>query len=127
MADKYIVDTNIFLRYILKDSENQYQKVEEWLRKAKKEKINLIVFPQVIFEINYVLFKVYEFDKNDIVAILREIILTPYLEIINREILLSAINKYEKTNVDLIDLYLYFQAKNKSAGILTFDKDFDKL
>jgi predicted nucleic acid-binding protein len=127
MADKFIVDTNIFLRYIIKDNEGQYQKAEKWLRKANKKQIDLIVFPQVIFEINYVLLKIYNFDKKEVVDILKEIVLTPYLKVINREVLLLTIKKYRKINISLIDIYLYFQAKNRNAQILSFDEDFNKL
>ncbi len=127
MTKNYLVDTNVFLRYFLQDNEEQYQKAKKWLNKAKKKKFNLVVFPQVIFEINYVLSNVYGLSKKEVADCLKEIIVTPYLEIIDRGVLLSTINEFRKINVDLIDIYLHFQAKDKKAKVLTFDKDFNKL
>lgn len=122
--NKYVVDTNVFLRYFLHDIEKHYQKAKKLLSQAKTGEVELIVVPQVIFEVNYVLLKVYSLDKKQVIEVLKSVIISPDLEVIKRDILLAAVNKYRKVNIDLIDLYLYFQAKKINGEVFSFDKDF---
>lgn len=124
---KYIVDTNVFLRFLLKDHKKHYQTAKKYFTQAKKGKINLILIPQIVLEINYVLKKVYSLPRNRITNILAKLIKSPDLEVQKRELLLKAVEKYKKTNVDLMDLYLYETAQEQNAQILSFDKDFTRI
>lgn len=44
---QFVVDTNVFLRFLLKDVKSQYQQAERFFRQAKSGKIKLIV-PQIV-------------------------------------------------------------------------------
>ena len=124
---KYIVDTNVFLRFLLKDHEKHYQTAKKYFIKAKKKKVNLILIPHIVLEINYVLKKVYFLPRKRVVNILAKLIKSPDLEVQKRELLLKTVEKYKKTNIDLMDLYLYETAQQQNAQILSFDKDFKKI
>ena len=52
---KYIVDTNVFLRFLLKDNEEYFKKARRYFLQAKKHQITLILLPVVVLEINDVL------------------------------------------------------------------------
>lgn len=124
---KYLVDTNVFLRFLLKDSQKLYQQAEKYFLQAKKGKISLILFPQVLFEIDYVLRGVYSLSRKEAAEILSTLIKSPDLEVRERKSLMNVIEKYKKLNVDLLDIYLHQKAKEQKAKLLSFDKDFGKI
>jgi len=124
---KYIVDANIFLRFLLKDNKKYFNQARKYLTRAKERKITLILFPQVVFEIDYVLKGVYSLSRQESANILSSFVKSPDLEVKERKILIETIEKYKKVNVDLVDIYLLETARQQKAKILSFDKDFKKM
>lgn len=124
---KYVVDTNVFLRFFLKDNQRYFNQAKRYFTQAKEGKISLILLPQVIFEINYVLKGVYSLTKKKRVKILSNLIKSPDFKVEERKMLIEVVDNYQMTNVDLVDIYLSAIAKQKKAQILSFDKDFKKI
>ncbi|MFN7181833.1 MAG: PIN domain-containing protein, partial [Planctomycetota bacterium] len=96
-------------------------------KKAQQKQIVLEIIPEVLFELDYVLRGVYHLSKNKVVDILSNLLKTPYLMIENRELMLTVVEKYQRINIDLFDLYLFYIAKYKKSEVLSFDEDFQKL
>ena len=124
---KYIVDANIFLRFLLKDNKKYFNQARKYFTQAKECKITLILLPPVVFEIDYVLKGVYSLSRQESANILSSLVKSPDLEVKERKILIETIEKYKKVNVDLVDIYLFVVAKQQKAKILSFDKDFKKI
>ena len=124
---KYVVDTNVFLRFLLKDNKKYFNQARESFLRAKECKITLILLPPVVFEIDYVLKGVYSLSRQESANILSSLVKSPDLEVKERKILIETIEKYKKVNVDLVDIYLSAVAKQQKAKILSFDKDFKKI
>lgn len=124
---KYFIDTNVILRFLLKDNEKYFSQAKNYFEKAKKEEIELNLIPEVLFEIDYVLRGVYSLSKNEVVDILLKLIKTPYLKISSREMLLTTVEKYKSINVDLFDIYLFYFSLSKDSLVFSFDKDFNKI
>jgi predicted nucleic-acid-binding protein len=124
---KYFIDTNVVLRYLLRDHEEYYQLAEQYFKKAKKKEIKLTLLTEAVFEIDYVLRGVYHLPKSESADIILKLILSPYLEVIDRKIMIQAIKKYQKVNIDLFDIYLFYKAQEKQAEVISFDKDFNQL
>ncbi len=122
----FFVDTDVFLRFLLDDHEEQAKTAQKYFEGAQNGEIELIVLPQVLLEVCYVLAKVYKVPKKQIVSKIKAILGSEYLSVIDRQNLYSAISLFENKNVDFVDAYIYSSAKNQKVGILTFDKDFDK-
>lgn len=124
---KYLIDTNIILRFLLKDNERYYQQAAEYFRKAKNGIVELYLIPEVLFEIDYVLRGVYGLSKKETVDILLKIVKTPYLKINNQTMMIDVVERYQSLNIDLFDIYLSFLAKEENATVLSFDRDFEKI
>lgn len=124
---KYIVDTNVFLRFFLKDNKKYFNQAKKFFSQAKEGKITLILLPQVLFEIDYVLRGVYSLSKRETADILSILVKSPALEIKSRKVLIEVVEKYKKINIDLFDIYLAEVAKRQKAKLLSFDKDFRKI
>ncbi|MDO8610658.1 MAG: PIN domain-containing protein [bacterium] len=124
---KYYIDTNIILRYILKDDLALWDKAKNYFLSAKNQQIKIVLIPEIIIEVEYVLRKKYKQNRNIITRCLYYFIQTSYFDLTNRTILQNALLAYIKTNIDLVDLYLFFIANSNNAEVLSFDKDFKKL
>ncbi len=123
---KYLVDTNVFLRFLLQDEPKHFQKAKNLFLKAQKKEVVLILIPQVVFKIDYVLRGVYSLSRKKSVQILLQLASSPDLQVEERPLLLATISKYEKINIDLIDLYLQQKAQKLKAQVFSFDQDFKK-
>jgi len=122
-----ITDTNGFLRFFLNDIPQQKVAFENLLKQAKKSRVKVIVPQIVVFELNFILGKYYNFSKKAIVDKLKTITGSPYLSVWDRDAFSDAFNLYEKQNISLVDCFLIALSKREDADIFTFDKNLKKL
>lgn len=119
------VDTNYFLRFLLRDIDEQHIKAKNLFLSASEGKTDLITSTIVIFEIYWVLGSYYGKNKSDIVKILQKILNLNFIKLDERQILVESIILFNKTSLDLEDCYNIYYAKFR--GIKTdFFKTFDK-
>lgn len=121
------VDANAFLRFLLNDIPKQKKEFEKLLNQAKRSKIKLIIPQIVIFEINFILEKYYGFKKEEIIDKLQVIVETPYLQISDAGIFRDSLKLYSKSNLSLVDCFIYCSARDSRAELFTFDKNLQKL
>ena len=124
---KYFLDTNVVLRILLHDSEKLYNQAKNYFENAKRGKIEIIIIPEVFFEIDYVLRGVYSLSKKEVCDIILKLLLTSYLNIFDRDILITSIKKYQITGIDFFDIYLYYKASDHKGTVISFDHDFRKI
>ena len=124
---KYLADSNIFIRFFIKDELGQYKEVERYFSSAKHGVIKIYVLSEVILEIEYVLRKVYKIPKNEISKNLSSLLKMSYLNIEKHESLVNSLKYYVKNNIDLVDALVYVESLKKGLVILSFDKDFKKI
>ena len=117
-----IVDTNIILRYVLRDHEEMYAKASRLL-----EKQEIFIPLEVVAEVVYVLEKVYHTEKNDI----RETLLTlsnyDNLSFYEHDVMTESLMFYCDEKLDYIDAMLCAYKKIKQAKIDSFDKRLKKV
>ena len=124
---KYILDANIYLRFLLNDNVLQAQKAKDYLQQAREHKISLVLYPEIVLEVAYVLKTVYKLAKAEVAQSLSMICKTDYVSVIDRDILLRAIDVFAKKSIDITDCLLYARAEETGTEVLSFDKDFSKL
>ena len=124
---KYYVDSNFFLRFILKDNLNQWKVANDYFKEAKLEKVKLVFLTETIIEIEYVLRKVYKLSRRIILKYLLTLLSINNFEIIDKELLKDALLYYGEKNIDFVDIIIFLKARSQNAEVLTFDKDFDKI
>jgi len=122
-----IADTNIFLRYFLKDNPEQSDQAKQFLRRAKIGKIELIIPQIVIFEIVFAFSKLYGFSKDEIISKVDSLLAAGYLKIQDQGNFKKAVGLYRESNLSLADCFLIAKAREIGAEIFTFDKDLKKI
>ena len=74
------VDTNYFLRFLLKDVPHQHQKALQLFKDGAAGKIKLISSTIVIFKILWVLTSYYKKDKQEAVNILEQVLQMRFIQ-----------------------------------------------
>jgi len=125
---KCFIDTNYFLRFLLKDDEKQFNIVYSLFQKGINGEIQLFTSVVVFFEIYWVLSSFYKKKKNKIIEFLKNILKLTFIDFENKTILEEAIIFFQKFNLDLEDCYNLAYAKLKKANEFnTFDKILNKI
>ena len=121
-----LVDTNVFLRFLLKDIPKQYERSRLLFKRAKEGKIKLFVPQIVIFEVHFALEKYYGFKKKDVIDKLGSLLSSNYFQIDSKEGFLGALELYKTSNTNFVDCFLTSQAKIEDLEIFSFDKRLKK-
>jgi len=92
----YFVDTNYFLRLLLKEDEKQFDQVYSLFQQAIKNEVKLCTSIVVLFEIYWVLSSFYKQNKPQVCQYLEKILAMSYIEIEKRETFTYALSIYKK-------------------------------
>lgn len=122
------VDTNYFLRFLVRDVEEQYQVVRKLFDKGVSGKDKLFTSLVVFFETYWVLSSFYQKNKQELVTKLAEVLELKFIKIKERESLEKAIKLFGHNNLSLEDAFnLVYSQKNKALRFATFDKKLSKM
>jgi len=122
-----LLDTNILLRWLLRDDKSQTEAVDKFLRNSFRIRDGLFVADLAFAEIVWVL-EGNETPLAQIAHIVRSILNKPEIECENRDRLFAAIALYEAHHVDFIDAYQAALVQEKRMeAVVSFDRDFAKL
>lgn len=122
-----VIDTNALLRLLLNDIPKQADRVENLIHQAKKEKIRIIVPQIVLFEIDFILRKYYDFEKQEVIDKLKSLLSASYFVVESRNIFQNALNLYTENNISFSDCFLVSKAEAEKANLFTFDQKLKKL
>ena len=115
------LDTNVVLRYILNDIPEQTEKVKKVITIS-----GCYITDVVAAETVYVLEKVIELNRQDIVRLLKSFLSLPNM-IYNDYFLDQTLDLYEsKLSLSIVDCYAATEAKVYKNYLLSFDKDLIK-
>jgi predicted nucleic acid-binding protein len=129
IEDEYFVDTNIFLRVLLKDELRSFNECVRFLDKIKQGEISGFTSTLVLAEINWVLLNIYKFHKIDVIDGLFSILNLKNLKIKDEFRLRLAIEIYANFQIKFIDALIASNPKiyKKEVIVVSYDKDFDKI
>lgn len=122
MDDFVFVDTNVFLRFFVRDVESFYQKAKELFEKAEKGVVKLETSDMVIAEIVWVLESYYDFTKAETKEVIDTILETKNIKVANHSRVKEAVNMYASGKMDFIDACNIAYIKEKGyRKVATFD------
>lgn len=125
----YFVDSNIFLRALLKDEERSFPDCLKFLNKIKEGEINAFTSNLVLAEINWILLRIYKFSKNEVIEGLNSILSLKNLKIRDKFEVRLALEIYNNLSVKFIDALIASNSGifKRKIIIVSYDKDFDKI
>jgi predicted nucleic acid-binding protein len=119
----YFIDTNIFIRYLTNDDPVKADRVEKLLSEAAAGKIRLVTAEMVLAEVVWVLESFYGLKNVKVGSMVKAILATPGLEVLNSALVEKALEYYLAHNIDFVDGYIAaVMDKHKISDIYSYDK-----
>lgn len=125
---KYLIDTNVLLRLILKDDLNQLKKIQNLLIEVESEKVKLYCASISLFETAFILMgKMYNLSKPKTAQILQTLLKLKVIEFQDLEIFNTALDIFVSSNISFPDCYLLAKAKLDKLTFFSFDAKANKV
>ncbi len=125
----YFLDTNIFLRLLVKEDEQTFGECRLLLQMVKDNQIEAATSSLVLAEIGWTLKSFYKLPKKKIVAMLRSIIHLRGLKMVDDYEPALALRFFLRFNIKLIDAFIAAiePVAEKKWVVVSYDRDFRKL
>ena len=117
------LDTNVLVRWLMADDEEQTQRVQKVFKAAVSQRAMLFVPSTVMLELEWVLRSRYRFDKTSVLQALTVLLETQELEFQAEDALERALHAYRQGAADFADcLHAGLCAAAGRTPMLTFDE-----
>lgn len=127
-ANEIFVDSNVFIRLLSKDDEEQSKSAARLFELAERNELHLLTGPPVFFEVAWVLRFSYRRTNAEIIEALEAMLAQPNLKVLDRQLVASAIELARESNQGFADAYIAATARGRDAQVATFnEKHFAKL
>lgn len=113
-----VVDTNVVLRYLLRDNEEHAQVAKELIEGGA------FLLPEVLMETSHVLRSFYEVDRQNIATQL--LIVLDWVEMERKAVMIRAVEIFAKTKLDFVDCILVAYHELENVEVFSFDKKLNK-
>ncbi|MBI4538209.1 MAG: type II toxin-antitoxin system VapC family toxin [Gemmatimonadetes bacterium] len=97
------LDTNILVRYLVRDDKKQFARAESAIRRATDQGDSLFISAIVLCELVWVLESAYGFPREDVARVVETLLLTDRMEIEHRDHVWGAWRPYRDGKGDLSD------------------------
>jgi len=122
------LDTNVLVRFLVKDDEQQAELVRVLFMEAEQRKEPLLVPLLVVLELIWVLESVYEISRSKIVGAIEDLIHMTVLQFERVSVVQRFVRSARDGRGDLADLFIAGSAMESGCqSILTFDKKASRL
>ncbi|MBI4287879.1 MAG: PIN domain-containing protein [Chloroflexi bacterium] len=129
MTDTAFLDTNVILRYLLKDHPERSPRSFQLLQRAERREIQLYVTELVIAEVVWILQGTrYGIPRSMIRDLLIPVIQLPGLRLANKGLYQEIFTLYVESKIDYIDAYNVVVMKQLGLEqIYSYDGDFKRI
>ena len=117
------LDTNVLVRFLVGDNEQQAKKVYQLFKNHEVAKTELLIPLLIILELIWVLDSAYDISRADILESINDLLLMPIFKFEQRTVLQKFILSAQQNNYDLSDLLIAHSAEYQgSEKTITFDR-----
>ena len=121
--NRCFVDTNLVIRYLTNDDPILADRVEQLLDDAAVGSVQLVTTELVMAESVWVLESSYRLTHAQITPLIRGILATPGMDVINGDLVGKALVMYELQNIDFVDAYIAaLMEKQGIKDIYSYDR-----
>jgi predicted nucleic-acid-binding protein len=124
---KTLPDTNIIIRYLVKDDAAQYALAKEFFDNVRSGKKKAVILESVIAECIYILVKIYKVPKDMAAESLTDILHYKGIANPDQSELISALKIFTERNIDIVDCILCAKASEEDTFLFSFDKELNKV
>lgn len=126
---KYFIDTNIFLRTLIKEDERTFKECYRFLQAVKQGKVKAVTGHIVLAEVAWTLSSYYGFSKKKVVKALEGILNLGGLQITDGYQARISLELYKRKQVKYIDTLIASikEIHAKKLTIVSYDTEFGRL
>lgn len=122
------IDTNVLIRFLVKDELKEFQLVDQLFIKARSSRQTLHISVVVLCEVVWVLESCYNVSKNRILEVMQFLLQVDLMEIDCREQVMNTMELYREYSADFADCLLgELHRSNGCDHTVTFDKKASQL
>lgn len=119
------LDTNVLVRHLVGEPRAQARRATTFLSSFDQP---LLLADLIVAEVGYVLESFYETPRAEVATLLRVIVTSDRLQVVDRPLLLRAIEVYERHRLAFADAYLVASAERTGVGtVVSFDRAIDRV
>jgi predicted nucleic-acid-binding protein len=119
----YAVDTNVVVRVLVGDDNEQQTKALARRRDIREIDGSVVVGVVVLAEVAWVLARAYGYERSHIVAAVQALLNTPPFVVPQRAVVLRALEIYENGSADFADYLILALAQAEGCTtLITFDR-----
>ena len=120
------LDTNVLLRYLLRDDERKAEQALALLQRLEKGEEKAVISPLVIFEVVFTLQKRYRVPREQMRDSLKDILSLRGLQLPGKSLYGRALDIYATKNISFADAYhMAYMLGEEIAEVYSWDADFD--
>ncbi|PIS22165.1 hypothetical protein COT50_03490 [candidate division WWE3 bacterium CG08_land_8_20_14_0_20_41_10] len=122
--NEVVIDSNIILRFIIRDDPEKYAKSEKFFKQIVKKEKTALISILVIQEVVWILEKYYKMKRAEIVDNILYIILLENVDIYDshKDVVYELLQRFANLPLDLVDIYLHLEARRLNSQLLTYDE-----
>lgn len=127
-SDRYFIDTNIFLRHLLQDHEEQSRKASRYLSRLDAGEFQAETGAAVIGEVVFTMVRGYKIPRLEVASVVGRMVSSAALHLPGKQVILAALELSASLNIPYVDALNVVEARRSSIStIVSFDRDFDRV
>ena len=126
MSTRYLVDTNVLLRFLSGKPVHQAEAAKTLFVEAASGAALLDVSPVIVAEAFYTLSSFYEVDRKESAEKLLTLLRRRGVKVRDGSRVFSALERLQTINVGFADAFLAAAAAEDKVAVASFDRDLDK-
>lgn len=123
---RYHLDSNILIRFLTGEPAGMFSAAAALIKRAEGGEVVLELSPLVLAETAFTLESFFKRPRKEVAATLLQFVSRLGVRLAEKDRLLDALGRVEKTGVHLVDAYLAAAAVETGIPVASFDRDFDK-
>ena len=124
---RVLLDTNVILRLLLADHEDQHSRAVRLFDAATDKECLLQINAEILAECTFVLESFYKVSRVAIAELMERLLCHPGIYSNEMNVLKVSLEHYCSSKVDIADCLLAARSRIQNCSIAAFDKDFKKL
>lgn len=126
MTLKIFLDTNVWLRYFVKNDQDQYKAALNLISIAEQGMVRVYTSSIVLMEINHVARRIYQIPKDQVIIWFKAIQKIRNITLFEKTDFDLALRFYQKYNIKLADCIIASQIP-KNVVLVSFDEELSKI
>lgn len=126
MSARYLVDTNVLLRFLSGQPVKQAEAARRLFEAAALGDATLEISPVIVAETLYTLISFYEVDRKEAAGKVLALLRRRGVRVRDGIQVFAALKRLESANVGFADAFLAAGAADEGIPVASFDRDFDK-